>query len=281
MNVEALDGDNCQTLATRSVLGQSASMHSLPIFVRLHGRPVILIGDGEAADAKRRVLERAGAVVIGEGQATLAIVALEDDAKAEAAVAALKARNILVNAVDRPSLCDFTLPAIVDRDPVLIAVGTGGASAGLAKILRQRMEALLPPTVGPLALALSGARAAMKARWPDAGQRRRALDAALASGGVLDPVAGTNDVGAWLASDVDTSDRIVSIRLTSADPDELTLKQARLLGEADRVYATPDVPHVILGRARADAVRMIGPVPAFEDAAPGSGLTLTIEMTGS
>lgn len=256
-------------------------MHSLPIFVRLHGRPVILIGDGEAADAKRRVLERAGAVVIDEGQAALAIVALEDDMEAETAVAVLKARGILVNAVDRPSLCDFTLPAIVDRDPVLIAIGTGGASAGLAKILRQRIEALLPPTVGPLALALSDARAAMKARWPDAGQRRRALDGALAAGGVLDPVAGTHDVGAWLASDVDTENRVITILLTSADPDDLTLKQARLLGEADRVYATPDVPNIILTRARADAVRMIGPAPTMDDAAQESGLTLIIEMADS
>jgi uroporphyrin-III C-methyltransferase/precorrin-2 dehydrogenase/sirohydrochlorin ferrochelatase len=253
-------------------------MHSLPIFVRLQGRPVILIGDGEAADAKRRVLERAGAVVINDGHAALAIVALENDAEAEVAVANLKARGVLVNAVDRPSLCDFTLPAIVDRDPVLVAIGTGGASAGLAKILRQRIEALLPPSVGPLAQALSSARTAMKVRWPNAGQRRRALDAALAAGGMLDPVAGTNDVEAWLASNTNTDDRLVEIRLTSADPDDLTLKQARLLGEADRVYAAPDVPPIVLARARADAVRMIGPVPRAIDPVQGSGLTLTIEM---
>jgi uroporphyrin-III C-methyltransferase/precorrin-2 dehydrogenase/sirohydrochlorin ferrochelatase len=253
-------------------------MHSLPIFVRLQDRPVLLIGEGDAADAKRRVLERAGAIVISQGIASLAIVALDDDAEAEMAVAALKARGILVNAVDRPALCDFTLPAIVDRDPVLIAVGTGGASAGLAKILRQRIEALLPPTLGQLARALSDARDAMKLRWPDAGQRRRALDTALAAGGMLDPVAGTHDVAAWLAAEIETGDRTVAICLTSTDPDELTLKQARLLGEADRVYAAPDVPHVILTRARADAVRVIGPLPATIGSTPGPGLTLTIEM---
>jgi uroporphyrin-III C-methyltransferase/precorrin-2 dehydrogenase/sirohydrochlorin ferrochelatase len=252
-------------------------MHSLPIFVRLTGRPVILIGEGEAADAKRRVLERAGAIVIAHGAAALAVVALNDDAEAATVVAGLKARGVLVNAVDRPALCDFTLPAIVDRDPVLIAVGTGGASAGLAKILRQRIEALLPPSVGTLSQALFGARAAMKARWPDAGQRRRALDEALAPGGMLDPVAGSHDVAAWLASDVITGDRVVTIRLTSPDPDDLTLKQARLLGEADRVYAAPDVPPAILARARADAVRMSGTMPT----APGSGLTLDIGMTAS
>ncbi|CAN5239532.1 NAD(P)-dependent oxidoreductase [soil metagenome] len=252
-------------------------MHSLPIFIRLRGRPVLLIGDGEAAEAKRRILERAGAVVITEGEAAIAIVALDDDAGAEAAVAALKERGILVNAVDRPALCDFTLPAIVDRDPVLVAVGTGGASAGLAKILRQRIEALLPPSVGGLADALFAARAAIKARWPDAGHRRRALDAALATGGMLDPISGSHDVAAWLVSDMATADRTVTIRLNSSDPDDLTLKQARLLGEADRVYAAPEVPPAILARARADAVRITGTLPD----APGSGLTLRIEMTDS
>src|SRR3546814_8809904 len=116
-------------------------MHSLPLFVRLNGRPVILVGEGEAAEAKARLLRRAGAQIVGEeAEAALAIVALDDNAAALAAIARLKERGILVNAVDRPDQCDFTLPAIVDRDTVIIAIGTGGASAGLAKIIRQRFE---------------------------------------------------------------------------------------------------------------------------------------------
>ncbi|WP_302480236.1 precorrin-2 dehydrogenase/sirohydrochlorin ferrochelatase family protein, partial [Sphingomonas bacterium] len=100
-------------------------MMTLPLFVRTQGRPIILLGDGEAAEAKRRLLERTGAAVVGEdAQAALAIVAIDDEAAAVAAVARLKARGILVNAVDRPALCDFTLPAIVDRSPVIVAIGT-------------------------------------------------------------------------------------------------------------------------------------------------------------
>jgi uroporphyrin-III C-methyltransferase / precorrin-2 dehydrogenase / sirohydrochlorin ferrochelatase len=134
-------------------------MHSLPVFLRLRGRPVMLVGSGDAADAKRRLLERAGATIVGEdGQAALAIVALADEGEAQAVAARLKERGLLVNVVDQPALCDFTLPAILDRDPVLIAIGTGGASAGLAKALRQRLEALLPQSLGALAQALSGAR---------------------------------------------------------------------------------------------------------------------------
>jgi uroporphyrin-III C-methyltransferase / precorrin-2 dehydrogenase / sirohydrochlorin ferrochelatase len=232
-------------------------MHSLPLFVRLKGRAVILLGDGEPADAKRRLLDRAGAIVSGEdAEAALAIIAIDDDIEAEAAIARIKARGILVNAVDRPAACDFTLPAIVDRDPVIIAVGTGGASAGLAKAIRIRLEALLPPTLGTLAMALSKARQAMRNRWPDGRQRRIALDTAFQPGQVLDPLL-THDeasVEHWIASGSDTpTSQFFHIALTSIDPDDLTLKQARLLGQADRVYHTADVPAAILKRARADA----------------------------
>lgn len=257
-------------------------MHSLPLFVRLAGRPVILLGDGEAADAKRRLLDRAGAQVVGEdAQAALAIIAIEDDAEAEAAIARLKARDVLVNAVDRPALCDFTLPAIVDRDPVLIAVGTGGASAGLAKAVRQRIEALLPPQLGRLAQALEMARSAMKTRWPLAAQRRRALDEALMSGGALDPLAVQDEdaVTRWLeAAREPVADRIVAIGLASADPDDLTLRTARLMGEADRIYHARDVPATILNRARADAQRIVAEAMPAE---PGPGLSLWLEMDGS
>ena len=124
---------------------------ALPIFVRLSAHAVVLVGEGEAADAKRRLLERAGATIVGEdraAEARLAVVA--DD---EASAHRLKARGLLVNVVDRPELCDFTLPAIVDRAPMLIAVGTGGVSAGLAAAVRQRLEAILPAGLGALATA--------------------------------------------------------------------------------------------------------------------------------
>lgn len=236
-------------------------MHSLPVFLKLTGRPVILLGEGEAAEAKRRLLLRAGADIRADedAEAVLAIVAIPDDDAARAAVARLKARGVLVNAPDRPDLCDFTLPAIVDRDPVLIAIGTGGASAGLAKALRQRIEALVPATLGSLANALGTARERMRARWPDATARRRAIDAALTEGGALDPLAasGGEAVEQWLTgvSETDKEIRLETVVLTSDDPDDLTLRAARLLGRADTLFHAPDVPAAILDRARADAVR--------------------------
>ncbi|MGN6269095.1 MAG: NAD(P)-dependent oxidoreductase [Sphingomonas sp.] len=249
---------------------------ALPLFMVVAGRPVILLGHGEAAAAKRRLLERAGARIVGEEeQAALAIVAIEDDAEAAAAVARLKASGVLVNATDRPELCDFTLPAIVDRAPVLVAIGSGGASAGLAAALRQRLEALLPTTLGALAERLFEARPAIRARYPDGDPRRRALGAALAEGGALDPLAaGPEAVGAWLAEGGAPAARLVTIRLRSADPDDLTLREARLLGQADRVFHRPDVSAAILDRARVDAVRHACPAPPAD---PGPGLSIDLE----
>lgn len=252
------------------------TLHSLPLFVRLAGRPVILLGQGEAADAKRRLLERAGATIVGEEhEAALAVVAIEDEGEALAAVARLKARRILVNAVDRPEHCDFTTPAIVDRAPVLIAIGTGGISAGLAAALRQRLEALLPAGLGRLAEGLHAARGALRQRYPDGAERRRALGAALAAGGALDPLSDAPDVAAWLAADRSVARGSMRIVLPSPDPDDLTLRQARALANADRVIHHPGVPAAILDRARADAVRVPWSGVVMEEA---DGLTVEVEM---
>jgi uroporphyrin-III C-methyltransferase / precorrin-2 dehydrogenase / sirohydrochlorin ferrochelatase len=254
-------------------------VHSLPLFVRLQGRPVILLGEGEAADAKRRLLERAGAQIVGEDHAaSLAIVAIDDDAEAESAIARLKARGVLVNAVDRAAACDFTLPAIVDRDPVIIAIGTGGASAGMAKALRIRLEALLPSGLGALAIGLEKARGAMKTRWPSAADRRRALDDALQPGAVLDPFANLDDgaVDTWLGDlQATVPSQFHRIVITSGDPDDLTLRAARLLGQADYVYHHPAIAPAIVNRARADAVRIACETAPAE---AGAGLVLYLEL---
>lgn len=251
-------------------------MHQLPIFLNLAGRPVVLVGEGEAADAKARLIVRAGGRIVSdlEDGAAVAFVALADEDEARAAAGALRARGLLVNVVDRPDLCDFTTPAIVDRAPVTIAIGTGGASAGLAKAVRQRIEALLPARLGALAAALHKARGAMKSRWPVAADRRRAIDAALASGGMLDPLDGeaADKVDTWLVGEAKAQpSRLETIALTGADPDELTLRAARLLGEADHIFHGAEVPATILDRARADAVRHIAAAPPAD---PPPGLSL-------
>lgn len=255
-------------------------MHSLPIFLDLTGHAVVLIGDGPAASAKRRLIERAGGAAVGEDHAgaRIGFVAVEDDAEAEAAAVRLRARGLLINVADRPALCDFTLPAIVDRDPVLIAIGTGGRSAGLAKALRQRLEALLPAGLGALADGLFAARDTLRTRFADTDARRRAIDAGLAEGGPLDPLreGAAAALPAWLdTAEAATPDRLVPIRLRSSDPDDLTLAEARLLGQADRIFHRPDVPAGVLVRARADAERIVCAVPP---AVPGPGLSIDLGL---
>ncbi|WP_404336178.1 NAD(P)-dependent oxidoreductase [Sphingomonas sp. MMS12-HWE2-04] len=247
------------------------SLAALPLFVRLAGRPVILLGEGEAAEAKRRLLERAGAGIVDEqAQAALAIVALADP---DDAVARLRARGILVNAVDRPDLCDFTLPAIVERDPVLVAIGTNGVSAGLAAALRQRLERLVPAGLGALANDLAAARAHIRKRWPDGGERRRAIGAAF--GGPLDPLAdhAPGAVARWLASADAPARQFVRIALRSNDPDDLTLREARALALAERVFHRPHVPQAILNRARADAPRVACDAAPAD---PGGGISVDL-----
>lgn len=257
---------------------------ALPLFHRIADRPVVVLGTGEAAEAKRRLVERAGGVVVislAEGIAAgarLAFVAHDDDAQAEADVARARDAGLLVNATDRPALCDFTVPSILDRAPVLVAVGTGGASAGLAKQLRLRLETLLPQSLGALARGLAEARGALRARFPDPGDRRRALDAALEPGGALDPLTdgGADRIAGWLAGATAGRSERVEIALRSNDPEDLTLREARLLGAADVVIHDPCVADAILNRARADAARCVLP-----DTRPHPGLVVVLRAAGS
>lgn len=239
-------------------------MQSLPLFHRITGQRVVVLGDGAAAEAKRRLVERAGGIPVGEPEAhsaKLAFVALDNEGEARAAVRRLRYIGLLVNVPDKPNWCDFIVPSVLDRDPVLIAIGTGGASAGLAKALRLRLEQILPQGLGALASALKAARGAMRQRWPDAGDRRRALDAATAEQGVLDPLrAGSAEaVDTWLRETGQGLEPVgrIEIALTSDDPEDLTLREARLLGSADVILHEADVPAAVLDRARADAERQL------------------------
>jgi uroporphyrin-III C-methyltransferase/precorrin-2 dehydrogenase/sirohydrochlorin ferrochelatase len=256
---------------------------TLPLFHRIEGQPVVVLGEGEAAEARRRLVERAGGIVIDDIQqgidrgARLAFVAHDNPDAASGDAIRLRCAGLLVNVTDQPDLCDFVMPSVLDRSPVLIAVGTGGASAGLAKALRLRLETILPQSLGRLASALSEAREKMRLRWPGAGERRRALDAALGEQGVLDPLReGSADaLPMWLeGAEPDAAAGVHEIMLTSHDPDNLTLRQARLLGMADAMIHERGVATAILDRARADAVRV---VIAPGDAVPErDGLTVVL-----
>lgn len=239
---------------------------SLPLFHKVTGQQVLVLGDGPAAEPKRRLVERAGGVVVDDFARAvdegvrLAFIAFEDAQACEVAAINARCAGMLVNVVDRPELCDFTTPSILDRDPLLIAIGTGGASAGLAKHVRLRLERVLPDTLGGLARALEAVRPLLRRRFPQGADRRRALDAALREGGALDPLdpQAFRRVAQWAEGVAPpASGALCAITLSSADPEELTLRQARLLGEADLLLLDGDVPQAILARARADAGRQM------------------------
>lgn len=253
-------------------------IRSLPLLHRIAGKRVVVVGDGEMGEAKTRLIERAGGIPCGEPEAhhaKLAFIALEDEREAEAAAKRLSDKGLLVNVADRPELCEFTTPSILDRDPVLIAIGTSGASAGMAKQLRLRLEAMLPQSLGALADKLQSSRDAMRARWADGSDRRNALDAALAEGGTLDLLdpASAEKVDAWLASEEKPAGaQTIEITLTSDDPEDLTLRQARILGTVDTLIYDPAIPAAILDRSRADALRREMP---FDP--PDEGLTVVLK----
>ena len=236
-------------------------MQQLPIFITLTDRPVILIGEGEPADAKARLIRAAGGVIVGEAapDAVIAFVALEEDDDARTAATRLRARGLLVNVVDKPALSDFLMGAIIDRSPVLVSVSTGGASASLSRALRTRLEALLPASLGPLAAAIRAAREVVNARHPTPSDRRRLWERALAEFAPLDPFSALADpqaaVAQVIAGDSGAVPQLASIVVTSPDPGELTLNQLNLLARCDVLVADPAVPAAIIDRARRDAQR--------------------------
>lgn len=246
-------------------------MESLPLFHRLAGRPVLVVGTGDAADAKRRLVIEAGGVPVEAAgpDVRLAFVALEAGVEAEAEAARLRAIGLLVNVVDRPDLSDVTVPALVDRAPVTVAVGTGGASASLAKALKERLELLLPPGLGSLARAIRAARGDVARHHPGVAARRAFWAALLEPGGPLDPLADIGDPQEAIASALagpapaPPPARVEEIRLGPAGAEGLTLAELRRLAAADLIVHEEAVPAAVLALARRDAARLVG------DSVPG------------
>ena len=134
-------------------------MQFLPVFLDLAGHRALVVGDGPTARRKAALLAAAGAVVVAWPAFSaddlpgcrIAVGADAAEAELRALSAAAQAACVPVNVVDRPELCSFIMPAIIDRYLVVVAVSTGGAAPVLARLLRARLEAALPPGIGLLA----------------------------------------------------------------------------------------------------------------------------------
>ncbi len=154
-------------------------MRYFPVFLDLQGRRCLVVGDTPEARHKAEVLRGAGATVDHlavlesvEPGYTLAVVTTGDERTDTEAARLLASLRIPLNVVDRPALCSFIWPAIVDRDPVMIAISTGGASPTLATLLRRRIERLVPEAVGELAALAGWLRARVHAALPEPASRR-------------------------------------------------------------------------------------------------------------
>ncbi len=244
-------------------------MKHLPLFFNVAGRKVVVVGTGALADRKAAMARSAGAEVCQlavaervdfEG-AVAAFIATGTEEGDRLAHGVAKASGVPVNVVDRPALCDFILPAIIDRDDVVVAVSTGGASPTLATVLRGHIERALPERIGALAAlartfreqanALITQPAERRAFWRrivegPAGKLALAGDAAGARRAVL----GELDNARRQTSDVGIA---YIVGAGPGDPDLLTLRAAQLLQEADVILHDDLVPPAILARARRDA----------------------------
>lgn len=266
----------------------------LPIFVGIKGRTAMLIGGGEAAVAKLNLLRRAGARVrlvarhldtamersvaedrmiawINEPLAAchfkgvvLAIDASGDDAINRVSVHLAHAADVLINVVDRPALCDFIVPAILDRSPVVVAVSTGGLAPAVARLIRQRLEVAVPAGFGRVALLAARFRRLVSERLQSPMQRagfwEQLFDgpaAALALAGQMQSaetvVHALIGQGAQARS---SSGAVHVLTIGSADPDLLTVRAARLIRMADLIVHETAIGQGVLELARRDAVKI-------------------------
>jgi precorrin-2 dehydrogenase/sirohydrochlorin ferrochelatase len=243
---------------------------AFPAFFPLAGRIVVIAGSGEGAEAKVRLfdgspaqLERLEGAAALDPQsyagAALGFVASADDAFATAAAAAARAAHVPVNVVDRPQLCDFTTPAVIDRGEVVAAIGTGGASPMLAALLRQDIEARVPEGAGRVAALFRSLQDEVRAALPDTGRRRAFLRAALTGPAAEAAMAGDMARAADLLRQALACDKPQAGAVQFVDArgpvDLLTLRAARALAGADVLVADEGADADVLALARRDAER--------------------------
>lgn len=261
-----------------------------PVFLKVEDRFAVVVGDGAEALAKARLLgesriavklvspapsgELAAYAIQADLQhvptafrpqmlegAALVFAATGDEAADLAVVEAARVRNIPVNAVDRPHWCDFYTPALVNRAPVAVAIGSEGTGPVLAQIIRSRIEAMLPLSTGPLARLANRYRSVVDRLVPRGASRRR-FWRAFFEGEVANCVEG---------GDMPAARRQVSRLIRSAEPaagfvslvgagpgadDLLTLRAQRRLREADVIVHDGLVPERVVAMGRRDAERI-------------------------
>lgn len=254
-----------------------------PIFLKLRDERVLVVGGGEVALRKVRLLLRAGARVQLVARAThpelaalgvaataaqfepaqldgcrLAIAATDDAALNARVAQAARERGIPVNVVDDEAASTFVSASIVDRAPLLVAISSGGGAPVLARRLREKLEALVPEGYGRLAAFLAAMRARLKAVPVE---RRRAATEQFLDGTGAERVLAGDEAGAarvldGLLAGGDAPGEVYLVGAGPGDPDLLTFRALRLMQQADVVLYDRLVAPAILERVRRDAERV-------------------------
>ena len=266
-------------------------MEYLPLFHQLREQPVLLIGGGEVALRKARLLAQAGARLrvvtlklhpeleklleqtggvyqlrgwqAGDCQGHVLVVAATENSMLNAEVAAeAKALHVPVNVVDTPELCSVIFPAIVDRSPLVVAVSSGGHAPVLARLVRAKIETVLPAAYGKLARLAQKYRQAVKKRFGDLQQRRVFWEEPL-QGPIAEQVfAGNFGQAEQMLQDklageaAQVTGEVYLVGAGPGDPDLLTFKALRLMQQADVVLYDRLVASEIVDMCRRDADRI-------------------------
>ena len=264
-------------------------MQIFPTFFRMQDAQIVVFGGGEEARRKVRLLaktpakitvftgqdiepgfaqEFAGRITISPFEnigpaldiAKFVIIACRFDENMQRAYELVRQYGLPVNVVDRPDLCDFTVPSILDRGDIVGAVATGGAAPVLAKSVRAKLEALMPQRMGDLARFAKDLRPAVYAALDDFDARRRFWEAAL-NGAVAERVLAGDEAGALelaheLLAGAQPLGVVHIVGAGPGDPDLLTVKALRLIQQADIVYFDKLVSAEILDLVRRDAMQV-------------------------
>ena len=274
---------------------QAAAMRNLPIFLEMRDRPAIVVGGGVAAARRAEFLVRCGARVtafapeLGEDffevrdrsnfrhvardpapndfeGSQICFIATEDHRLQEAARKAAKAAGALVNVADQPRLCDFIMPSIVDRSPLVIAISTGGASPILGRMLRARLETIIPAAYGRMANLMSRFRERVAEAMPSQTMRRRFWETVLE--GPIGEAALSGDERAAAAhlareiehvrehGDMTPRGEVYLVGAGPGDPDLVTFRALRLMQKADVVLYDRLIGEGVMNLVRREAERI-------------------------
>ena len=269
-------------------------MRDLPIFVDMRDRPALVIGGGVMAARRAELLARSSARVTTFARelsdeflelrarpnfrheardpvpedfagSALCFIATDDERLTDAARSMAKKAGALVNVADRPQISDFIMPSIVDRSPLVIAVSTSGASPILGRMLKARLETMIPAAYGRLADLMSGFRRRVAEAISDPTMRRRFWETAL-EGPIAEAALAGNEGAAkthlareierWGAERASPRGEVYLVGAGPGDPDLVTFRAFRLMQKADVVLYDRLTDAGVMNLVRREAERI-------------------------